>query len=87
MDLLKKIFPFSFNAKDVTALVIAIVLYLVGGTLIDLVLALVFGLLSGIPLIGILFGILGWVVGTAVGAYCLVGLVLAVLTYFNLIKE
>ena len=79
MDLLKKIFPFSFNAKDVTALVIAIVLYVVGGGLVGLV----FGLLSKIPLVGILFGIVGWLVGV----FCLVGLVLAVLTYFNLIKE
>ena len=79
MDMLKKIFPFSFGVKDITALVVALIIYIVGGA----VLGVVFGLLAKIPLIGILFGIVGW----AVGVYCFVGIVLAVLDYFNLIKQ
>ena len=55
-----------------------LITYIVGGA----VLGVVFGLLAKIPLIGILFGIVGW----AVGVYCFVGIVLSVLDYFNLIK-
>ena len=79
MDMLKKIFPFSFGVKDITALVVALVIYIVGGAVIGLV----FGLLAKIPLVGILFSIIGWLVGV----YCLIGIILAVLEYFNLIKE
>ena len=79
MDMLKKIFPFSFGVKDITALVVSLVIYIVGGAVIGLV----FGLLAKIPLVGILFSIIGWLVGV----YCLIGIILAVLEYFNLIKE
>ena len=78
MDMLKKIFPFSFGVKDVTALVVALVIYIVGGA----VLGVVFGLLAKIPLIGILFGIVGW----AVGVYCFVGIVLSVLDFLKVLK-
>ena len=78
MDMLKKIFPFSFGVKDITALVVALIIYIVGGA----VLGVVFGLLAKIPLIGILFGIVGW----AVGVYCFVGIVLSVLDFLKVLK-
>ena len=78
MDMLKKIFPFSFGVKDITALVVALVIYIVGGA----VLGVVFGLLAKIPLLGILFGIVGW----AVGVYCFVGIVLSVLDFLKVLK-
>ena len=79
MDLLKTLFPFSFKAKDVTSLVIAIVIYVLFGA----VCGLVIGFLSEIPVLGIIFSLLG----SVLGLYGLIGIVLAVLTYFNLIKE
>ena len=79
MDMLKKIFPFSFKEKkDVAALIINILLYLVG----DIVAGAVIGLLASIPVIGIVFSL----VGSLVGLYCLVGLVLSCLDYFKVLK-
>ncbi len=78
MDMLKKIFPFSFKSKEVKDLVINIVIYLVasivGGWLL--------GLLGGIPLLGVIFDL----IGSLFGLYCLVGIVLAVLDYFKILK-
>lgn len=79
MDMLKKIFPFSFKEKkDIAALIINILLYLVG----DIIAGFVIGLLASIPLIGIVFSL----VGSLVGLYCLAGLVLSCLDYFKVLK-
>ena len=43
---------------------------------------LVLGLLGAIPLLGIIFRIIGWVVDI----YCLVGIVLVVLDYLKVLK-
>ncbi|MBQ4553272.1 MAG: hypothetical protein IJA59_10025 [Clostridia bacterium] len=78
MDMLKKIFPFSFKSKEVKDLVINIVIYLVasivGGWLL--------GLLGGIPLLGVIFDL----IGSLFGLYCLVGIVLAVLDFLKILK-
>ena len=79
MDLLKTIFPFSFKAKDTVSLVVAIVVYVLFGA----VCGLIIGFLAKIPVLGIIFSLLG----SVLGLYGLLGLVLAVLVYFNLIKE
>jgi hypothetical protein len=44
--------------------------------------SLLFSLLGKIPLLGIVFSILGWLVDL----YLVVGIVLAVLLYFNILK-
>ncbi len=72
MDMLKKIFPYSFGAADVKTLVIKIVVYLIVPGLVGFVLGL-------IPLLG---GILAWLVGI----YGTVGLVLTVLDYLKVLK-
>ncbi|MGN0998960.1 MAG: hypothetical protein ACI4PO_05360 [Faecousia sp.] len=72
MDMLKKIFPYSFGAADVKALVIKVILYLV-------VSAVGGWILSLLPLIG---GILAWVLGL----YCTVGWILAILDYLKVLK-
>ncbi len=72
MDMLKKFFPYSFGAKDVTGLVIKILVYLVAGAVVGFVLGL-------IPLIG---GLLG----SLVGLYSTVGIVLVILDYLKVIK-
>lgn len=79
MNLLKALFPFSFKAKDTVNLVIAIVVYVLFGA----VCGLVIGLLSKIPLLGIVFSLLG----SIIGLYGLIGIILTILVYFNLIKE
>jgi hypothetical protein len=79
MDTLKKLFPLSFgNKKDIGALIINILIHLVA----DIVAGLVIGLLSGLPLIGWLFGL----VGSLVGLYFTVGIILSILNYLKILK-
>ena len=78
MDMLKKFFPLSFGAKDVANLIIKIVIYLV----IDVVLGFAIGLLSGIPIVCIIIGI----VGSLLGLYCLAGIVIAILDFCKVLK-
>lgn len=72
MEMLKKIFPYSFGAQDIKGLVIKIVVYLV----VSAILGWVIGL---IPLIG---GIVSWIIGI----YSTVGWILAILDYLKVLK-
>ena len=78
MDMLKKFFPFSFKVEEVKSFIISLVVYV----LIDVVCGLVIGLLAKIPLIGIIFSL----VGTIIGLYALVGIVLSILVFVKVIK-
>lgn len=78
MDILKKVFPFSFRAKELVPFIIAILIYLV----IDIVCGFAIGLLSHIPIVNIFTGILG----VLLGLYGLVGIVLSILVFFKVIK-
>ncbi|MBO5952840.1 MAG: hypothetical protein J6Q53_01735 [Oscillospiraceae bacterium] len=79
MDTLKKIFPLSFkNTDSVANLVIGILIYLVG----DIIAGAIIGLLAKLPLIGIVFGL----IGSLVGLYCLAGIVILVLVYLKVLK-
>ena len=79
MDMIKTLFPYSFGAKDIKALAIKIVVYLVVGFVVGLV-------CSVIGLIPILGPIIAWLIGGVVGLYDLVGIVLAVLDYMKVLK-
>ena len=72
MDLIKKLFPYSFGASDVVGLVIKILVYMVASAVICFVLSL-------IPLVG---GIASWVVGT----YCTIGWIVAILVFLKIVK-
>ena len=65
MDMLKKYFPHAFKATELKAFIISLVIYV----LIDAVCGVVIGLLAKIPLIGLVFGLLG----SLIGLYALVG--------------
>ena len=79
MDTLKKYFPLSFGAADVAGLVVKIIIYIGIG-----VIASCAGILLGlIPFAG---GALAAVVGTRASFSCFVGVVLAVLDYFKILK-
>ena len=78
MDMVKKFFPNAFTATDVKPFIIALVIYL----LIDVVCGFVIGLLAKIPLLGIIFGLLG----SVVGLYALAGVVLSILVFLKVIK-
>ncbi|MBQ3558868.1 MAG: hypothetical protein IJA07_05075 [Agathobacter sp.] len=78
MDMIKKLFPHAMQAKDVKGLIIAILIYAV----VHLVGGLVLGLLDNIPLVGFVFGVLGWVLSI----YCVIGIIVAILVFFNILK-
>lgn len=72
MELLKKVFPYSFGAQDIKGLIIKIAVYLVASAVLGWVLGL-------IPLVG---GIAAWVVGV----YSTVGWILVILDYLKVLK-
>lgn len=78
MDMLKKFFPHAFKATDLKPFIITLVIYF----LIDLVCGFVIGLLAQLPIIGIIFSLLG----SVVGIYALVGIVLSILVFVKVIK-
>ena len=78
MDMLKKIFPHAFKAKDVVSLVVALIIYIVVGGIVGWVI----GKLTAIPLIGLVFALLGYVVW----AYGMIGIILSVLVFLKLVK-
>ncbi len=78
MDKVKKFFPLSSSIGDNETLIKNVIIYVVA----MIISGLVFGLLGKIPIVGIITGI----IGALVGIYLLVGLVLAFLFYFNILK-
>ena len=72
MGTIKKLFPYSFGAAEIKALVIKIVVYLVASAVLGWIIGL-------IPLIG---GIVSWLIGI----YCTVGWILAILDYLKVLK-
>lgn len=79
MNMLKKFFPLAFaEKKDITALVINIIIHIA----IDAVAGVIIGLLAAIPLVGIIIS----AVGGLVGLYFLISLVLSILDYLKILK-
>ncbi len=79
MATLKRLFPYSFNAKKTLgALIINIIVYVVVGAIAG---ALI-GILAGIPIVGLIVGI----VGGLIDLYVFVGALLSILHYLKVIK-
>ena len=78
MDFLKKFFPHAFKATALAAFIITLIVYV----LIEVVCGFVLGLLSAIPILGIIFGLLG----TLIGLYAFVGIVLSILVFVKVLK-
>ncbi len=78
MDSLKKFFPFAFKATELTPFIVSLLIYVILGAICGFVI----GILSKIPLIGILFSILG----TVIGLYTLIGIILTILVFVKVIK-
>lgn len=78
MDTIKKFFPHAFKATELKPFIISLVIYV----LIDIVCGFVIGILAKIPLLGIIFSILG----TVIGLYALVGIILSILVFIKVIK-
>ena len=78
MELLKKYFPFAFKATEVQPFIISLVVY----ALIDVVCGVIIGLLAKLPIVGIIFSLLG----SLIGLYALVGIVLSILVFVKVVK-
>ena len=79
MDIIKAYFPFSFETKDITNMILKIAVYLIIGIVVGLVCTVI----GFIPVVG---GIVGWLIGGIVGLYLLGGIALTVLDYCKIIK-
>ncbi len=78
MNILKKLFPFSFGASSVAELIIKVLLHLAVG----IVIGFLIGILAKIWLIGKIFGL----VGSLIDLYLLAGVVILFLDYFKVLK-
>lgn len=78
MEILKKLFPLSFQAQDMAQLIIYCLIYIVAGA----VLGFVIGLLSKIPVLGLIFTL----IASLVGIYIAAGLTILFLYYFKILK-
>lgn len=79
MDLLKKLFPISFKyAGSVAELIIGILIYVVGGAIAGAVI----GFLTGLPIVGFIFGL----IGSLLGIYSLAGIIIEVLVFCKVLK-
>lgn len=79
METLKKIFPYSFKAKNsVGALIVNILIQFI----ICAVAGVLIGICAHLPLIGWIIGI----VGGLVDVYLVVGIVLSILDYLKVLK-
>jgi hypothetical protein len=88
MDALKKLFPLSWKyAKDVSNLIIGVIVYLVVGLIAGAVIWLATAIISVIPLIG---GLVAWVlgiIGGLVDIYVIAGIVVLVLAYLKVFND
>ena len=78
MDKLKQLFPLSFRGTEMKDMIVSIILYIVVAAIASVLIWVV----ALIPIVNLVVGI----VGTLVDIYVLVGIVLAVLSYFNVLK-
>lgn len=78
MDMLKKFFPFSFKSQGLVNFIITLIVYLV----IEAVLGWAIAVLAKIPVVGIICGLLG----SLLGIYVLIGVVLAILNFLKIVK-
>ena len=88
METLKKFFPLSWKyTKDVSNLIIGIIIYVVAAILAGALIALATLLVGWIPLVGWLVAWALGLVGSLIGVYSLVGLIILILVYCKVIKD
>lgn len=78
MELLKQLWPFSFQTKNVSDLIVKAILYVVFATLFSILM----DVLSKIVVINVIMAI----IGTIADIYLIIGLILLFLNYFKVIK-
>ncbi len=80
MDFLKTLWPtpFKIKKKDVASFVVQLIIFL----LVCAVAGIVIGILSHLPIVGWIVGI----VGSLIGLYSLIGVVLCILVFVDALK-
>ena len=81
MDFLKKVWPtpFKVEPKNVGSLVVKLIVFF----LVCVVASVLIGILANLPIIGWIIGI----VGGLVDVYCLIGIVLGILKFADVLKD
>lgn len=88
MDILKKVFPFSFKPlKDVASLVISVIIYVVAMIVAGVIIGVAAVLTGNIDIVGPLLGLPLGLASALIELYCVAGIVIRFLTYFNVIKD
>ena len=85
MKMLKEIWFYSFKVekKNVSSLVVNLIVWVVAAFIAGIVLWLATSLTSWIPIIGWLIGVIVGIAGGAVELYSLIGIVLSILVFFD----
>ena len=80
MDMLKKLWPtpFKIERKNLSSFLVQLIIFIV----VCAVVGVLIGVLSAIPIVGIIF----WIVGSLLEIYSIVGIVLCVLVFLDVIK-
>ena len=89
MELLKKIWFYSFKVerKNVSSLVVNLIVWVVAAFIAGIVLWLATSLTGWIPIIGWLIGVIVGIAGGAVELYSLIGIVLSILVFLDVLKD
>lgn len=89
MELLKKIWFYSFKVekKNVSSLVVNLIVWIVAAFAAGVVLWLATALTGWIPVIGGLIGLVVGIVGGAIELYSIIGIVLSVLVFLDILKD
>ena len=88
MDMLKKIFPFAFkDTKTNNGLIMSIIYHVVAAFVVGILCSLVGWVVSFIPFLGALIGWILGIIGSCVGLYALIGIVLACLNRVGIITD
>ena len=75
--MLKTLFPLSNNIKDLSTLIFRIIIFVV----MDIICGTVIGLFASLPVVGVIFATVGFIVGV----YFLASILVAVLDYAGII--
>ena len=80
MNLLKTIWPtpFKIERKNLSSFLIQLIIFVV----VCAVVGVLFGVLGAIPILGIIF----WILGSLLEIYSIVGIVLCILVFLDVIK-
>ena len=89
MDILKKIWFYSFKVekKNVSSLVVNLIVWVVAAFAAGIVLWLATALTGWIPVVGWLIGVIVGIAGGVVELYSVIGIVLSILVFLDVLKD